>query len=73
MKLEKIDVSFINIYTQKRNDEGDITNNLIKRIIDHSMKKKLIVLSLPPCQGMSIAGNMNKLDPRNQLITYGLK
>ena len=45
MKLEKIDVNFINIlYPKDEMIEGDITNNLIKkRIIDHSMKKKLIV------------------------------
>ena len=63
------------LYPKSEMIEGDITNNLIKkRIIDHSMKKKInFIIATPPCQGMSIAGNMNKLDPRNQLITYGIE
>ena len=63
------------LYPKTEMIEGDITNNLIKkRIIDQSFKKKInCIISTPPCQGMSIAGNMNKLDPRNQLITYGIE
>ena len=63
------------LYPKTEMIEGDITNNLIKkRIIDQSFKKKInCIIATPPCQGMSIAGNMNKLDPRNQLITYGIE
>jgi DNA (cytosine-5)-methyltransferase 1 len=31
------------------------------------------VIATPPCQGMSLAGKRDPLDPRNQLITYGLE
>jgi len=63
------------LYPKTEMIQGDITNNLIKkRIIDQSFKKKInCIIATPPCQGMSIAGNMNKLDPRNQLITYGIE
>jgi len=63
------------LYPKTEMIEGDITNNLIKkRIINQSFKKKInCIIATPPCQGMSIAGNMNKLDPRNQLITYGIE
>ena len=63
------------LYPKTEMIEGDITNSLIKkRIIDHSLKKKInCIIATPPCQGMSIAGNMSKLDPRNQLITYGIE
>lgn len=27
---------------------------------------------MPPCQGMSLAGNKNPLDPRNSLIKYAI-
>ncbi len=54
--------------------EGDITNDEIKeKLINISLEKKInCILATPPCQGMSIAGNMNKLDKRNQLITYAI-
>ena len=63
------------LYPKTEMIEGDVTNNLIKkRIIDQSLKKKInCIIATPPCQGMSIAGNMNKLDSRNQLITYGIE
>ena len=63
------------LYPKTEMIEGDITNNLIKkRIIDKSLKKKInCIIATPPCQGMSIAGNMNKLDKRNQLITYAIE
>tara|TARA_B100002019_G_scaffold283037_1_gene288964 strand:+ start:130 stop:1275 length:1146 start_codon:yes stop_codon:yes gene_type:complete len=31
------------------------------------------VITTPPCQGMSTAGKKDKLDPRNNLITYAIK
>ena len=31
------------------------------------------VITTPPCQGMSTAGKQDKLDPRNNLITYAIK
>lgn len=53
---------------------GDITKDKIKnKIIKTSLEKNVnCILATPPCQGMSIAGNMNKLDKRNQLITYAI-
>ena len=49
---------------------GDITDSsTYKKIIGNAKRKKCkIVIATPPCQGMSIAGKMDKNDPRNTLI-----
>jgi DNA (cytosine-5)-methyltransferase 1 len=51
---------------------GDITNpEVYKEIILESKSKNVdFVLATPPCQGMSIAGQMDPSDARNYLITY---
>lgn len=49
---------------------GDITEiSTYKKIINEAKKQKCkIVIATPPCQGMSVAGKMDKDDPRNTLI-----
>lgn len=51
---------------------GDITNiDTYNQIIEQSKKQNVeFILATPPCQGMSIAGQMDPEDPRNYLITY---
>lgn len=54
--------------------QGDITSDTIKNeIIEESIKKHVeFVIATPPCQGMSIAGEMNPYDERNSLIKYAI-
>ena len=49
---------------------GDITNpKTYKKIIKAAKKEKCnLVIATPPCQGMSVAGKMDKNDSRNTLI-----
>ena len=53
---------------------GDITNEETRnKIVDKAKTKKVnFVIATPPCQGMSIAGNRDPLDERNQLIFYAI-
>jgi|BioPla2DNA2_1021312.scaffolds.fasta_scaffold12761_2 DNA (cytosine-5)-methyltransferase 1 len=53
---------------------GDITNDLVRDGIVKECKEKGVdmVMATPPCQGMSIAGNMNPKDERNQLVYYAV-
>lgn len=54
---------------------GDITNeNVYKKIISAAKKQKIeFLIATPPCQGMSIAGQMVPEDPRNYLISHVVK
>lgn len=51
---------------------GDITDKAVyDKIIKAAKKEKIeFLMATPPCQGMSIAGQMDPEDPRNYLITY---
>jgi len=51
---------------------GDITNKAIfNKVLNQARKYNCnFLLATPPCQGMSVAGKMNKDDPRNYLIKY---
>jgi len=54
---------------------GDITkeeiqNSVIQECIANNVE---ILIATPPCQGMSIAGKMDPMDQRNQLIYYAIK
>lgn len=51
---------------------GDITNpDVYNQVIQESRNNNVeFLLATPPCQGMSIAGQMDPEDPRNYLITY---
>lgn len=54
---------------------GDITNEeTYKNIIDYSKRHNVeFIIATPPCQGMSIAGQMDPEDPRNYLVTYAVR
>lgn len=53
---------------------GDITNDEVRNeIVNEALKKNInFVIATPPCQGMSVAGNRDDRDPRNQLIYYAI-
>lgn len=54
---------------------GDITNNSVfNKIIEYSKKNHInLIIATPPCQGMSIAGQMKQEDPRNSLIIKAME
>lgn len=54
---------------------GDITDDeVFQNIIDESIHENVeFIIATPPCQGMSIAGQMDPEDPRNYLITYAVE
>ncbi len=54
---------------------GDVTNKEIShKIIAESKKNNVnFIIATPPCQGMSLAGKMDKFDKRNQLIYYAIE
>ncbi len=54
---------------------GDITDEKIRKAIVLESKKKNVnfIIATPPCQGMSLAGKMDKFDKRNQLIYYAIE
>lgn len=53
---------------------GDITDeNTRDRIVSRAREIGVnFVIATPPCQGMSVAGNRDPDDPRNQLIYYAI-
>lgn len=53
---------------------GDITDNSIRdSIVAEAVEKGInFIIATPPCQGMSVAGNRDDADPRNQLIFYAI-
>lgn len=53
---------------------GDITDDNIRtQIVNEALEKKInFIIATPPCQGMSVAGNRDDKDPRNQLIYYAI-
>ena len=54
---------------------GDITDEEIrKQIIKEAIDKEIdFIIATPPCQGMSLAGKLDPLDPRNQLIYFAVE
>lgn len=54
---------------------GDITDSkIIQKVLNESKKLNIdFVIATPPCQGMSLAGTMDPLDKRNQLIYYAIE
>lgn len=53
---------------------GDITSTEIRdAVVDKANRANVnFVIATPPCQGMSVAGNRNPLDERNQLVYYAI-
>lgn len=60
------------LYPECHMIQEDITNPVIyNQIIEEAKYNNVeFILATPPCQGMSIAGQMDPEDPRNYLITY---
>lgn len=54
--------------------QGDIIDDKIRDYIVQRAKQLNIdfIMATPPCQGMSIAGKLDKYDERNQLIYYAV-
>ena len=54
---------------------GDIIDEKIRKVIVSESKKNNVdfIIATPPCQGMSLAGKMDKFDKRNQLIYYAIE
>lgn len=54
--------------------EGDITDSTVySAVISAARKDKVdLLIATPPCQGMSIAGEMNPYDERNSLVKYAI-
>ena len=65
---------YSHLYPTCKMIQGSITDESIKQeIIDSSIRMNVeFVLATPPCQGMSIAGEMNPYDERNSLIKYAI-
>lgn len=53
---------------------GDITDEKVRTsIAEEAIAKRInFIIATPPCQGMSVAGNRDDKDPRNQLIFYAI-
>ena len=53
---------------------GDITDDSVRdHIVDKAVEMGVnFIIATPPCQGMSVAGNRDPEDPRNQLISYAI-
>ena len=53
---------------------GDITDpRIYSEVIRKAKKEKIeLILATPPCQGMSLAGEMNPYDERNSLVKYAI-
>jgi len=65
---------YADVYPETEMVCGDITNEDVRSNIVNRAKSLGVnfVLATPPCQGMSIAGNMDPFDERNQLIYYAV-
>lgn len=53
---------------------GDITDEATRNLIVEKAIEKGVdfIIATPPCQGMSVAGNRDPFDERNQLIYYAI-
>ncbi len=54
---------------------GDITDQeILKKIVDAAIGQDIkLLIATPPCQGMSVAGQMKEDDPRNSLIIKAME
>jgi len=74
MKSTRKGQNSISIYKNTNMIIGNITNDELRRkIVEQSIISNVdLIIATPPCQGMSIAGKMEKFDERNQLIFYAI-
>ena len=62
---------YTHLYPEATMIVGDITDDeTYERVIQTAKKENVnFLIATPPCQGMSLAGKMDKDDVRNQLIS----
>ena len=62
------------LYPECEMIQGDITDASVYNQVITSAKSKNVefLIATPPCQGMSIAGEMNPYDERNSLVKYAV-
>lgn len=72
--IEKRAQFYSEVYPNVKMICGDITDEVIRtKIVDFAVELGVnFIIATPPCQGMSVAGNRNPDDPRNQLIYYAI-
>lgn len=65
---------YSHLYPKCKMIQGDITDkNVFNNVIEESKKSGVdVLIATPPCQGMSIAGDMNPYDERNSLVKYAI-
>lgn len=62
------------LYPETNMITGDITTSSVYNSVISEAKKGQVdlLIATPPCQGMSIAGEMNPYDERNSLVKYAI-
>ncbi|MDQ0195736.1 DNA cytosine methyltransferase [Paenibacillus wynnii] len=72
--IEKRAAFYKEVYPETKMIVGDITKEEIRdEIVKVAIKEKVnLIIATPPCQGMSVAGNRDPDDIRNQLISYAI-
>lgn len=65
---------YSHLYPNCKMIQGDISDKEIYNSVIASSREKNVefVIATPPCQGMSIAGEMNPYDERNSLVKYAV-
>lgn len=72
--IEKRAQFYSEIYPNAKMICGDITDDALRtEIVNRAIELGInFIIATPPCQGMSVAGNRDPDDPRNQLIYYAI-
>lgn len=72
--IEKRAKFYSAVYPETHMVVGDITDESLRsQIVEESIQKGVdFIIATPPCQGMSMAGNRDEFDERNQLIYYAV-
>lgn len=72
--IEKRAKFYSDVYPNAKMICGDITDDAVRtQIVELAIELGVnFIIATPPCQGMSVAGNRDPDDPRNQLIYYAI-
>ena len=72
--IEKRAQFYSDVYPNAKMICGDITDDVVRtQIVELAIDLGVnFIIATPPCQGMSVAGNRDPDDPRNQLIYYAI-
>lgn len=72
--IEKRARFYSDVYPNAKMICGDITDDAVRtQIVELAIELGVnLIIATPPCQGMSVAGNRDPDDPRNQLIYYAI-